>query len=112
MRIAIVGSRNLHVEDLGKYLPENVTEIVSGGARGVDSDAKAYALSHGIPLKEFLPDYKSYGRTAPLKRNLEIIAYADVVIAFWDRQSHGTKYVIEHCRKLGVPVRVFAPKQI
>ena len=112
MRIAIVGSRNLHVEDLGKYLPENVTEIVSGGARGVDSDAKTYALSHGIPLKEFLPDYKSYGRTAPLKRNLEIIAYADVVIAFWDRQSHGTKYVIEHCRKLGVPVRVFAPKQI
>lgn len=77
MRIAIVGSRNLHVEDLGKYLPENVTEIVSGGARGVDSDARAFALSHGIPLKEFLPDYKSYGRTAPLKRNLEIIAYIE-----------------------------------
>ncbi len=112
MRIAIVGSRTLHVKDLGKYLPEGITEIVSGGARGIDSDARAYAQSHGIPLKEFLPDYASYGRTAPLKRNLEIIAYADVVIAFWDRQSHGTKYVIDHCRQQRVPVRVFAPKQI
>ena len=34
MKVAIVGSRNLHVENLEKYLPKNTTEIVSGGARG------------------------------------------------------------------------------
>ena len=42
MKVAIVGSRNLHVENLEKYLPKNTTEIVSGGARGIDSDARAY----------------------------------------------------------------------
>lgn len=48
MKIAIIGSRGLHVNDLEKYLPENVTEIVSGGARGIDSDARAYAQAHGM----------------------------------------------------------------
>ena len=64
MKIAIIGSRGLHVNDLERYLPENVTEIVSGGARGIDSDARAYAQAHGIPLKEFLPDYERFGRSA------------------------------------------------
>ena len=40
-----------------------------------------------------------------------IIAYADVVLAFWDGQSRGTKYVIDHCREQHVPVRVFAPRK-
>ena len=84
MKIAIIGSRNINIEDLTEYLPENVTEIVSGGAKGVDTCARNYAEKNKIPLKEFLPDYKIYGRGAPLKRNIEIIEYADMVIAFWD----------------------------
>ena len=111
MKVAIIGSSNLHVHDLELYLPKETTEIVSGGARGIDSDARAYAQQHGIPIKEFLPDYERYGRSAPLKRNLLIIEYADVVLAFWDGQSHGTKYVIDNCRKTGVPVKVFAPRK-
>ena len=43
MKVAIIGSRNLHVENFEKYLPEDVTEIVSGGAKGIDSDAEKYA---------------------------------------------------------------------
>ena len=46
MRVAVIGSRGLMVDDLGKYLPDNVTEIVSGGARGVDSCARSYAQTH------------------------------------------------------------------
>lgn len=110
MKVAIIGSRNLGVIGLENFLPENVMEIVSGGARGVDTCAREYAQSHNIPLKEFLPDYSRFGRSAPLKRNLEIIAYADLVIAFWDGASHGTKYVIDNCKKQGVPVRVFLYK--
>ncbi len=40
MKVAVIGSRGLTVEDLGKYLPEGTTEIVSGGARGVDTCAR------------------------------------------------------------------------
>ena len=49
----------------------------------------------------FLPEYSRYGRGAPLKRNPQIIEYADVVIAFWDGKSKGTKYVIDNCKKTG-----------
>ena len=106
MKVAVIGSRGLHVDDLRQYLPKETTEIVSGGAKGIDSDARAYAQAHGIPLKEFLPEYQKYGRGAPLKRNLLIIEYADVVLAFWDGESRGTIYVIDHCRKMNVPVNV------
>ena len=107
MKVAVIGSRGLRVSDLGRYLPENTTEIVSGGARGVDTSAREYALSHGIKLTEFLPEYTRFGRSAPLKRNISIIEYADIVLAFWDGKSRGTKFVIDNCRRLGVEVRVY-----
>lgn len=107
MKVAVIGSRGLTLSDFGRYLPENTTEIVSGGAKGVDTSARAYALSHGIKLTEFLPEYTKYGRNAPLKRNITIIEYSDIVLAFWDGKSRGTKFVIDNCRKLGVEVRVY-----
>ena len=107
MKVAVIGSRGLSVTDLGRYLPENTTEIVSGGAKGVDTSARVYALAHGIKLTEFLPEYTRFGRSAPLKRNITIIEYSDIVLAFWDGKSRGTKFVIDNCRKLGVEVRVY-----
>ena len=77
MKVAVIGSRNLHVGDLGKYLPDDVTEIVSGGAKGIDTDARIYALQRGIKLTEILPEYDKYGRSAPLRRNITIIEHAD-----------------------------------
>lgn len=107
MRTAVIGSRGLTVNDIGKYLPENTTEIVSGGAKGIDNCAKEYALANHIKLTEFLPEYKKFGKAAPLKRNLTIIEYSDIVLAFWDGKSRGTKYVIDNCRKAGVDIRIY-----
>ncbi len=106
MRVAVIGSRGLTVDDLGKYLPEGTTEIVSGGADGIDTCARQYALSHGIKLTEFLPEYSRYGRGAPIKRNDTIIQNSDMVLAFWDGKSRGTKYVIDKCRKTNVKIEV------
>lgn len=53
MRVAIVGSRTLKVEGLQYYLPKDVSEIVSGGACGVDASAKEYAFTNGIKYTEF-----------------------------------------------------------
>lgn len=107
MRVAIIGSRKIEVNNLEKYLPQNITEIVSGGAKGVDSCARKYAQEHNIKLTEFLPDYAKYGRYAPLRCNITIIEYADIVLAFWNGKSRGTKFVIDHCEKAGVPISVF-----
>jgi len=106
MRVAVVGSRGLTVNDLGKYLPEGTTEIISGGARGIDTCAREYAVSHGIKLTEFLPEYEKYGRAAPIKRNVTIIENSDIVLAFWDGKSPGTKFVINKCGDMGVEVKV------
>lgn len=110
MKIAVIGSRGLTVKDLGEYLPSDTTEIISGGARGIDTCARDYAISHGLKLTEFLPEYDKYGRSAPLKRNITIIEAADLVLAFWDGKSRGTKFVIDNCKKLGVKVKVFMPQ--
>ena len=90
MKIAIIGSRGLHVTDLGNYLPADVSEIVSGGAKGIDRDAETYANLYGIKTTIFLPDYEKYGRAAPLIRNKQIVDYADEVLALWDVESRGT----------------------
>lgn len=107
MKLAIVGSRTLSVSNLGKYIPSNTTEIVSGGAKGVDTSAREYALNHNIKYTEFLPEYNKYGRSAPLKRNVQIVDYADAVIAFWDGKSRGTKFVVNYCRKCSKQCRLF-----
>lgn len=107
MKCAVIGSRELTVEYSGKYLPNEVTEIVSGEARGIDTCAANYAKKHKIKLTEFLPDYTRYGRKAPLVRNLQIISYADCVLAFWDGQSRGTKFVIEQCKNQHKKITVY-----
>ena len=58
MRVAVIGSRGLEIENIGEYLPKNTSEIVSGGAKGVDNCAKEYAIKHNIKLTEFLPNYR------------------------------------------------------
>lgn len=108
MCIAIIGSRGLWINDLGKYLPHEVTEIISGGANGIDSCARAYAIAHNILLTEFLPEYAKYGRAAPLRRNISIVENADLVLAFWDSISRGTKCTINACKRMGVPIKVIA----
>lgn len=109
MKVAVIGSRGLTILNLGEYLPEGTDEIVSGGAKGIDASAREYAQSHGIRLTEFLPEYDKYGRSAPLRRNITIIEHADLVLAFWDGSSRGTAFVIQKCREMNVPVKMFKP---
>ena len=110
MKIAVIGSRKLKVEDLGQYLPDGATEIVSGGAAGIDTCAREYAVANGIKITEFLPDYARYGRGAPIRRNLQIIDHADMVLEFWDGSSRGTKHVIDICRKKNKNLKIFIVK--
>lgn len=107
MKLAIIGSRGLFVDDIEYYIPEDVSEIVSGGAAGIDRCAEAFARKNGIPFKKFLPDYRRYQKGAPLKRNELIIDYADEVLALWDGSSRGTKNVIEVCKRKNKTLRLY-----
>ena len=106
MKVAIVGSRSIKAVDIAAYLPEGVTEIISGGAVGVDTLAAEYATAHGIALTVIRPDYARYGRAATHIRNREIVERADRVLAFWDGVSRGTMSSVNQARRLGRPVEI------
>lgn len=110
MRAAVIGSRNLLVDNIESYIPEEVTEIISGGAKGIDECAKDFALKNGVKLKIYLPEYNKYGKAAPLKRNFAIIEEADIVIALWDGKSKGTKNAINIAEKLNKPLKIYIIK--
>ena len=106
MTLAIIGSRNcppVRVEDYLETMPD---AIVSGGAKGADTYAREFAERHGIKLTEHLPDYKKYGRYAPLERNKHIVDDCDSVLAFWDGISRGTKFTLDYAREKNKPVKI------
>ncbi|MEM1483294.1 hypothetical protein V6615_00290 [Oscillospiraceae bacterium PP1C4] len=111
MRVAIIGSReigNFSVESMIPHIPQNASELVSGGAIGIDSLAEKAAILLELPIKIFLPDYDTNGRLAPLFRNLQIVDYADLVLAFWDNQSRGTAHALNHCVQTSKPFRIIS----
>lgn len=108
MKVAIVGSRtayNLKSEEIINNIPYECNEIVSGGSGAVDLLAEKIARNQNFKFKCFIPEYSKYGRNAPLIRNIQIIEYSDIILAFWDRISHGTKFVIKEALRRNVPVK-------
>ena len=106
MKIMIAGSRSITDFDLTEYVPGDVTLIISGGARGVDSIAESYADTHKISKLIMRPDYKKYGKAAPLLRNRKMVELADKVIIIWDGMSRGTKFTFDYATKLGKDVKL------
>jgi len=82
-------------------------EIVSGAYKGADLLGEMYAAERNYPIKQFPADWRRYGKSAGLKRNIEMAAYADALIAFWDGESKGTKHMIELATKADLKVKVF-----
>lgn len=106
MKLLIAGSRNIDNIDLEKFVSKEVTLIISGGAKGVDTLAERYADKKGISKLILRPKYNLYGKGAPLKRNIEMIEIADHILIFWDGKSRGTKFTIDTAQKMNKPITV------
>ena len=109
MILAIIGSRTFQDEELLRQSLasfDDITEIVSGGAKGADAWAEIYAKENQIPLTVFKPNWKKYGQGAGVVRNTDIINYADEVVAFWDGESKGTKDSIDKAHSLNKKVHI------
>jgi len=98
--VAIVGGRDFSDYALLASKADELrpSRVVSGGARGADSLAAAYARERGLPLTELLPDWQRLKRRAGLVRNVDIVERAEVVLAFWDGRSTGTAHTIRTAR--------------
>lgn len=92
--------------------PAHSYELVSGGAKGVDSLARRYAIERGLKLTELKPQYQhNNDRGAPLRRNHDIAAASDVLLAIWDGQSTGTAHMINCMKQLGKPCYIHRVNQ-
>lgn len=101
MKVAVIGSRDFNdYEEVKQTLSTiNITLLVSGGAKGADTLGERYAKEHNIETKIFLPDWEKHDKKAGFLRNTDIINEAELIIAFWDGQSKGTKDSIEKAFK-------------
>lgn len=116
MKVAIVGSRSFtDYHFLAKCLNALFHEpcfditILSGGAKGADTLGALYANDRKWQLVYYLPDWDKYGKSAGFRRNELMSRAADIVIAFWDGESSGTKHMIQFSRGLGKTTIVIYP---
>lgn len=110
MKVVIAGGREFNDYELLREICDGVIpvvpEIVSGGARGTDKLGEQYAKEKGYDLKVFPADWNKHGKGAGPIRNRQMAEYGDMLIAFWDGKSKGTKNMIDTSKKLGLIVYV------
>lgn len=115
MRVIITGSRNANPFVARKLISDRLFElpvystIVHGGARGVDRMAGQEAQKLGLLVEEHPADWDRHGKSAGFVRNQEMLdTGADLVLAFWDGRSNGTRHTIEIAERAGIPVEVIS----
>lgn len=111
MKVIVAGSREGFVaKNVFEAIEKSgftITEVVSGGARGVDRDGEYYARCNNIPIKQFIPDWDKDGKVAGIWRNEDMAKYADALVAVWDGKSKGTAHMIATMKKYNKPVYVY-----
>lgn len=117
MKVLVCGSRDFEnpflvaiaIDTRMAELPAKST-VIHGNARGADRIAAEAAERHGHTVRPFRADWKKFGKSAGVIRNIEMLAQGpELVIAFWDGQSRGTKHTIDTARARGIPVEVVSP---
>ena len=105
VKVAIIGSRdfknkNLINETMETFIKEHEIEcIISGGAKGADTMGVQWANRNNIPTIVFYPDFKKRKRAYHF-RNRQIVKKCDVLIAYWNGSSTGTKYTIDFAKAM------------
>lgn len=111
MRVIIAGSRSIaSAEIVEKAIAASgfeVSEVVSGAARGVDRLGESWAGARGITVRRIEPDWQVYKRGAGPQRNREMAKTADALIAIWDGKSRGTADMIRTAHKFNLQVYVY-----
>lgn len=87
----------------------NITEIISGGAKGVDALAERYAAEMRIPCKVVQADWKTYGKKAGPMRNKVMAKVGQVLIAIKISTDPcvGTRNMIQCAKDQGLQVLEF-----
>lgn len=113
MKTIIAGCRDisdfLAVETAANESHFDITEVVSGGADGVDTNAIDWAIKRGIPYRVFEADWKKHGKAAGPIRNGQMAKYAEALVLVWDGESRGSFDMLKQAfeNKLKIFVRMW-----
>ena len=110
MKLIVAGSRTftdyqLLCQTLGPQR-HRITEVLHGGTRGADQLGFRWAVKHHIRSRCFAAEWERFGKAAGPRRNQQLAQAGDVLLAFWDGRSPGTRHIISCMQQLGKPVVV------
>ena len=110
MKVGIVGSREFKnyelFSDVMKQYLSDISWVVSGGAPGADSLAEKWAKENKKMLTIYPADWFNLGKRAGYVRNTDIVKNSDMIVAFWDGKSKGTKHTIGLAQKMGKECKI------
>jgi predicted Rossmann fold nucleotide-binding protein DprA/Smf involved in DNA uptake len=111
LKVAIVGSRHFsepaRVTDYVNSLPSKAS-IITGSASGVDAAATRAAREKGIPVQVIPASFEEMSDSSKsAQRNQRLVDACDVLVAFWDGSSEGTRATVERALDSGKEVHIF-----
>lgn len=114
--VSVSGSRECtdyyQIKQIMDHYKPWIKSVNNGGAKGVDSLVERWCVErqcveNNIPTYVFKPVYlNSEDRTAPLRRNMEIVRGTKYLIAFPSVKSRGTWDTIRKAESLGISYRI------
>ena len=106
--IVVSGSRTLDSEDIFEHCYERLLQLrdslgeitlLSGDCKqGIDRIVHKYDMSK-FNVELYPANWAEYGKAAGMIRNREMSKKANLLIAYWDGKSKGTKNMIDECMK-------------
>ena len=95
------------MSDYVNTLPARAS-IITGSASGVDAAATKAARAKGIPVQVMPASFDEVADAAKsAARNQRLIDACDVLVAFWNGSSKGTRTTVERALDAGKEVHVF-----
>lgn len=101
----IMEQEELLVEQAIKESGFEITEVVSGTARGADRAGERVAKKLGIPVRKMPANWDKFGKSAGYRRNEDMANVAEACIVITNG-SKGSGHMIDIAKKKGLQLYV------
>jgi hypothetical protein len=113
MKVLIIGSAGWTDKAAIRHalLEAGVTRMAHGGEGGAERLAGELSLELRIPCRVYAADWERYGHAAGPIRNRKMLdaEHPDLVLAFWDGESHATLDLINMAVRSGYDAFLYTP---
>lgn len=83
-----------------------ITEVISGTADGADQAGERWAAENNVPVSRHKPIWDLHGKSAGIKRNLEMGLIADAAVIAIKGKSKGSTHMANYMKRQNKPIIV------